>query len=97
MDTVLSQTEFAYNNSVNQSFKRTFEVAYGYRPQHVDLVPLLTGAQTSNNVETYVDHIRRIHQEVCEATKASNKYKAHTNLHQRAKEFNKGDLVIVYL
>ncbi|OMO99805.1 hypothetical protein CCACVL1_03618 [Corchorus capsularis] len=41
-DSIIPQAEFAYNNSVNRSIKKTpFEAAYRLKPQHVlDLVPL---------------------------------------------------------
>lgn len=67
---------FAYNNSVS------FEVSYGHRPQHFDVVPLLPDARSSDNVEAYTDHICLIHQEVHKAIKASNeKYKVNVDAH----------------
>lgn len=52
-DSVIQQAEFAYNNSVNRTIKKTpFEVAYGLNPRHVlDLVPLPQEARVDNDVE----------------------------------------------
>ena len=58
-DLVLPQAEFAYNNSVNRTIKKTpFEVAYGYKPQHIlDLVDPPLEAQTSSDAENFAEHV----------------------------------------
>ena len=73
-DSIIPQAEFAYNNSVNRTIKKTpFEVAYGLKPQHVlDLVPLPQEARVSDDREAFAEHIRSIHKEVQDALKASN-------------------------
>ncbi|EOY16837.1 Uncharacterized protein TCM_035725 [Theobroma cacao] len=99
-DLVIPQAEFAYNNSVNRSIKKTpFEVAYGLKPQHVlDLVPLPQEARVSNEGELFADHIRKIHEEVKAALKASNaEYSFTANQHRRKQEFEEGDQVLVHL
>ncbi|EOY13671.1 Uncharacterized protein TCM_041281 [Theobroma cacao] len=97
---VIPQAEFAYNNSVNRSIKKTpFEAAYGLKPQHVlDLVPLPQEARVSNEGELFADHIRKIHEEVKAALKASNaEYSFTANQHRRKQEFEEGDQVLVHL
>lgn len=99
-DLVIPQAEFAYNNSVNRSIKKTpFEAAYGLKPQHVlDLVPLPQEAKVSNEGELFADHIRKIHEEVKAALKASNaEYSFTANQHRRKQEFEEGDQVLVHL
>lgn len=61
-DLILPQVEFAYDNSVNCTTKKTqFEAAYGHKPQHLlDLVSLLEEMQVSENAEAYAEHIKRI-------------------------------------
>uniref|UniRef100_A0A6V7QV19 Integrase catalytic domain-containing protein n=1 Tax=Ananas comosus var. bracteatus TaxID=296719 RepID=A0A6V7QV19_ANACO len=75
-DAIISQAEFAYNNSVNRTIKKTpFEAAYGLKPQHVlDLVPLPLGARVSDDGEAFADHIRRVHEEVKAALKTTMKF-----------------------
>ncbi|OMO50971.1 reverse transcriptase [Corchorus capsularis] len=99
-DSVIPQAEFAYNNSVNWSIKKTpFEAAYGLKPQHVlDLVPLPPEARVSGKGEEFLDHIRRVHEEVKAALKDSNvAYSSEANKHRRQQEFEEGDQVLVYL
>lgn len=99
-DLIIPQAEFAYNNSVNRTIKKTpFEAAYGLKPQHVlDLVPLPLGTRVSDDGEAFADHIRRVHEEVKAALKTNNEIYANTaNLHRRIKEFEEGDLVLVHL
>ncbi|KAH7578446.1 hypothetical protein JRO89_XS01G0382900 [Xanthoceras sorbifolium] len=64
-DSVLPQAEFAYNNSVNRSIKKTpFEATYGLKPQTVfDLVPLPQNTRVSDEGEAFAEHIRAIHEE----------------------------------
>lgn len=91
---VLPQAEFAYNNSVDRTTKRTpFEVAYGYKPQLVlDLVELPENLQISGDAKNFAEHVQRIHRDVRTAIEDSNeKYKANADKHRRSKEFSKGD------
>ena len=99
-DIVIPQAEFAYNNSVNRSIKKSpFVVTYGLKPHHVlDLVPLPQEARVSDEGETFANHIRRIHEEVKTALKASNAtYSFAPNQHRRVQEFEEGDQVLVHL
>nr|CAD1844162.1 unnamed protein product [Ananas comosus var. bracteatus] len=99
-DSIIPQAEFAYNDSVNRTTKKTpFEAAYGLRPQHVlDLVPLPPEARVSDDGEAFAEHIHRIHEEVRAAIQASNdSYAAAANQHRRRKDFEEGDMVLVHL
>ncbi|KAH7567997.1 hypothetical protein JRO89_XS07G0210700 [Xanthoceras sorbifolium] len=99
-DSVLPQAEFAYNNSMNRSIKKTpFEAAYGLKPQTVfDLVPLPQDTRVSDEGEAFAEHIRAIHEEVQVAIKASNEsYAAAANQHRKVQEFKEGDMVLVHL
>ncbi|CAL8155920.1 unnamed protein product [Prunus armeniaca] len=99
-DLIIPQAEFAYNNSVNRSTKKTpFEAAYGLKPQHViDLVPLPQEMRVSDEGEGFADHVKRVHEEVKTAIKASNEsYAAAANQHRRLKDFEEGDMVLVHL
>ncbi|CAB4295196.1 unnamed protein product [Prunus armeniaca] len=94
-DLIIPQAEFAYNNSVNRSTKKTsFEAAYGLKPQHVlDLVPLPQGMRVSNEGEGFANHMKRVHEEVKAAIKVSNEsYAAVANQHRRIKDFEEGDM-----
>ncbi|KAL5787123.1 hypothetical protein ACOSP7_004072 [Xanthoceras sorbifolium] len=85
-DSVLPQAEFAYNNSMNRSIKKTpFKDAYGLKPQTVfDLVPLPRDTRMSDKGEAFAEHIRAIHEEARAAIKASNEsYAATANQHRR--------------
>ncbi|EOY14324.1 Uncharacterized protein TCM_033704 [Theobroma cacao] len=96
-DLVIPQAEFAYNNSVIQSTKKTpFEDAYGLKPQRVlDLVPLPQEARVSDARELFADQIRKIHDEVKAALKASNAaYSLAANQHRRSPIFNISDLYL---
>ena len=88
-DTILPHTEFAYNNSVNRTAKKTpFEAAYGHKPQYVlDLVPLPQEVCHSEDVEAFANHIWRIHEEMRAALKSSNElYKENADQRRRFKE-----------
>ena len=99
-DLVIPQAEFAYNNSVNRTIKKTpFEAAYGLKPKHVlDLVPLPQEVRVSDEGEAFADHIRKIHEEVRSALRDSNAaYSSAANQHRRVQEFEEGDQVLVHL
>lgn len=99
-DSIILQAEFAYNNSVNRTTKKTpFELAYGLRPQHIlDLVPLPQEAKVSEDREAFANHIKKVHEEVKAAIKFGNEsYAATANQHRRAKEFEEGDMLLVHL
>lgn len=49
-------------------------------------------------IESFVDHIRQVHQDVMVPVKASNEgYANEAYLHCLIKEFEKGELVLVHL
>lgn len=71
--------------------RESFEDTSGHKPQYVvDLVPLPSNARSSGDAETYVNHIRHVHQVVHGTIKSNKeKYKANVDVHQRNKEFKK--------
>jgi hypothetical protein len=97
---IIPQAEFAYNSSFNRSTKKSpFEVIYGRKPHQVmDLLPLSTQVRVSMDAEEFAAHIKDIHDQVRERLKETSKYyKAKADAHRRNKEFEEGDLVMVYL
>ena len=56
------------------------------------------GERTSAEVEDFVEHVKNLHEEVrAHITKMNLQYKAMENQKRRHKEFQVGDLVMVYL
>lgn len=52
----------------------------------------------SDNREAFSEHIRCVHEKVKAALKANDEaYGSTTNQHRRAKDFEKGDIMLVYL
>jgi len=99
-DLLLSQAEFAYNNSVNCSTRRSpFEVVIGLQPlTPVDLVPLPLPPRVSEGAEDFLRHIHEIHEEVRKKIALSNEsYKTRVDAHRRVVEFQPGDLVLINL
>lgn len=97
---VIPQAEFAYNSSFNRSTRKTpFEVIYGRKPHQVlDLLPLKDQTRISMDAEEFAAHIKSTHAQVREHLKeVSKRYKLSVDAHRRDKEFQEGDLVMVYL
>jgi hypothetical protein len=63
---VISQVEFAYNNSTTRSTKKSpFEVVYGRSPNHVlDLLPFPNQARVSMEAEEFSQHQKAVYQQV---------------------------------
>ena len=73
-DFIIPHAEFAYNNLINSTIKKThFEAAYGLEPQHVlDLEPSPKEAGVSDDGEGFAEYIQQIHEEIRAALKAIN-------------------------
>ena len=65
-DLVLAQAEFAYNNSVNRSTKRTpFEIVTGFNPKGtIELRDLPTETRRSVEADHFAKYMRTLHDEV---------------------------------
>lgn len=99
-DLVLPIAEFAYNNSVNRSTSHSpFEMVQGFSPrQPLDLIPLPPDFHPAASAQAFANHIRDLHNEIKRKISLSNdQYKLSADPHQRHKEFNVGDFVIVRL
>ena len=56
------------------------------------------GERTSVEAKEFVEHIKRLHEEVqAHITKMNQQYKARADQRRRHKEFHVGDLVMVHL
>jgi uncharacterized protein (UPF0276 family) len=99
-DLTLAQAEFAYNSMINRSIGKTpFQIVYCQPPRHaLDLAPLPKLPSMSIAVEHMADRIKAIQEEVRTNLEESNaRYKAAADRKRRAKIFQVGDLVMVYL
>ena len=96
-DLALAQAEFAYNNAVHRSTgKSPFSIVYTRTPRVVlDLVSLPGGnAEAEKLTEDYRATLEEVQQKLGES---NNKYKVQADKHKRAKVFNVGDQVLVFL
>jgi len=99
-DLILSQVEFAYNNSVNRSTRRTpFEIVTRVNPRGVtELRDISTEEKRSAKAEEFVDHMKTVHHQIKKHLEDMNsKYKEKVDEKRRHKEFEVGDEVMVYL
>jgi hypothetical protein len=99
-DLIISQVEFAYNNSTNQATGRCpFEVVYGTRPHGpLDLTPSLDKQQFSADAELREKEIKKLHELVRERIMKQNlRYKTNRDKHRRQQLFEVGDLVWIHL
>ena len=97
-DLVLPQAEFAYNSSVNRSTgKSPFKIVHGYKPRKLtDLIPLSHHARVSVSAESFAQHIRELHEQICTHLNKSNEsYKRQKDVHQRPQKFQEGEFVMV--
>jgi len=96
----LAQDEFAYNSMINRSTGKTpFQIVYCQPPRHaLDLAPLPKLPGISIVVEHMADRIKAVQGGVRTNLEESNaRYKAVADRKRRAKDFQVGDLVMVYL
>ena len=99
-DQVISQVEFAYNNSTNQATRMCpFEVVYGVRPlSPLDMTPYSTKNQFSADADQRAKEIKKLHEQVrARIEKQNSRYKAQRDKHRKPQVFNEGDLVWIHL
>lgn len=99
-DLVLAQPEFAYNNSVNKSTKKTpFEIVTGVHSRGISkLRDISKEDKRSAEAEEFAEHLKKVHTQVKQQLGDMNqKYKEQANEKKRHKEFKVGDEVMVYL
>ena len=97
---VLAQAEFAYNNFVNRSIRKTpFEIVIGMNPRGVSELRDVAGeVKRSATGEEFVDFMKSFHKEVKLRLKQSNqKYKENADKSRRHHDFQVGDKVMVHL
>ena len=99
-DLALPQAEFTFNHMTNRSTdKSPFEVVYTSLPQVTfDLANLPSVVDVSMKVEAMVERTSKLHQEIKSHLElAIDSYKTIVNSHKRFKEYQVGDLVMLYL
>ena len=82
-DVILTQDEFAFNDSINRSIgKSPFQVVYGIHPRRIfELRDMSSHQQVSAQGEEFATTIKEIHDEVeAQLQQTSDKYKKHTSL-----------------
>jgi hypothetical protein len=99
-DHILPQVEFAYNDSVNPSTRKSpFQVVYGMQPRGVS--ELRDSEQTSTSsasAEEFAEAMKELHGQVKERLLKSNQeYKRRADQHRRQLQFEVGDLVLAHL
>lgn len=99
-DLAIAQAEFAYNDTPNRSTGiRLFQMTFGMNPRDVYELRNLGKLETrSAKAEEFVEQTQRLQEDVKDRfQESSRKYKQRENMKRREKEFQVGDLVIVYL
>ena len=99
-DTILSQAEYAYNDSVSRSTGLTpFQIVYGDHPRGVlELRDVNTMERKSAQAEDFANVMKDVQQQVKDRLqKAADKYKTHADKKRRDLQFKVGDLVMVHL
>lgn len=97
-DLVLPQIKFAFNFMVNRSTEKSLSAIVHMKAHnhHIDL--FLFPHTKSKVVDNLANHISKTIEEVrYKLLDANIQYKTLADLHRRAKHFNRGDLMMVYL
>jgi hypothetical protein len=99
-DNALPQVEFAYNNAVHSATgKSPFSLVYTSVPNHaVDLVKLPKAHGVSIGAQHMAKDVIEVKEEVRDKLEKINaRYKVVADKHRRAKVFNEGNYVMVFL
>ncbi|PKA64799.1 hypothetical protein AXF42_Ash016830 [Apostasia shenzhenica] len=76
-----------------------FEIVHGYKPRvSIDLILLPMHARMSESVESFAQHVRKLHKEISKKISASNDtYKKLADCHKKMQEFSEGDYVMIWV
>jgi hypothetical protein len=99
-DQVLAQAEFAYNDSVNISTKKSpFQIVYGINPRVVsELRDLEKNDFESIGAEEFTAEMQELHNQIKEQLqRRNNEYKCRVDQHMRKLQFEVGDKVLAHL
>jgi hypothetical protein len=99
-DQILSQAEFAYNDSVNRSMgKSPFQIVYGMKPRGVsELRDLEQSEFRSAGAEDFTAEMQKLHNQIKEQLQNKNaEYKCRVDQHRREFQFEVGDQVLAHL
>jgi hypothetical protein len=99
-DQILSQAEFAYNDSPNRSTgKSPFQIVYGMNPRGVsELRDLEKNEFRSVGAEDFVAEMQKLHNQIKEQLQNnSREYKCRVDQHRRKLQFEVGDQVLAHL
>ena len=99
-DLALAQAEFAYNDTLNQSTRIIpFHIVFGMNPRGVyELRNLGKNETRIEKFEEFEEQMQRLQEDVKgRLQESSGKYKQRVDMKRREKEFQVGDLVMVYL
>ncbi|XP_020519441.1 uncharacterized protein LOC110006757 [Amborella trichopoda] len=85
--------------SIVQQAKTPFEIMYGRTPLHIlDVTPISNPGHFNANADDLTDHLKEVYDNVHrKLAEAYEQYKAAAGKSHHPKEFNEGDLVMVYL
>ena len=99
-ETVLAQAEFAYNNSMNRSTRKTpFEIVFGMHPRGISYLRDVGSEEKRSSIgEEFSDFMESLHKKVKLRLEQSNqKYKESDDQSRRHHDFQVGDEVMVHL
>jgi hypothetical protein len=99
-DQILSQAEFAYNDSPNRSTgKSPFQIVYGMNPRGVsELRDLEQNEFRSAGAEDFAAEMQKLHNQIKEQLQNnSREYKHRVDQHRRKLQFEVGDQVLAHL
>jgi len=98
-DEYLPHIEFAYNRVVHRTTKISpFEIVYGFNPiTHLDLIPLPTSFDFVHKERVSKSQFIKDLQVRNQSQSQTEKYVKYDNKGNKARVFNKGDLVWIHL